>query len=329
MSIVTVTAADRAEFLNLVDAEIRPDHAKTNAWDDFPVILGASNSQWQLIYKTEDGTIAGCIACLIRDHQTSCGVIPVAGVGSVVTHPEFRGKGISTALQNEMMARLKGKNIPLGVLWTDQPEIYAGRGFKAAGWEIHASISELTIPDDLDSAFSIRAFEARDSEAVQNLFDDHPFRTLRETTDGSAYYTMPGTRGFVVVGAQDEILAAAFCGKGGDFPDYVTEFSGSAKLLPFLFQYLNGQGLASQVLLPPGSEDLVNTLVDLGSSWMTIPSGLWVVLDSEFLSTAVQKYGAEVPKTLDNPTAWLGSVNPQGMPSIGPVSLAIWGFDSV
>jgi len=329
MSIESITAADRAEFLNLVDAEIRPDRAKTNAWDDFPVILSASNSQWQLIYRTEDGTIAGCMACLIRDLQTSCGKIPVAGIGSVVTRPEFRGKGISTALQNEMLNRLRGKNIPLGVLWTDQPEIYAGRGFIAAGWEIHASVSELTIRNDLDSNFSIRPFSSEDTNRVQKLFDEHTLRTLRNPGDAEAYYCMPGTTGYVLCNRDKYIVAAVFCGKGGDFPNYITEFCGSAQLLPFLFKHVHHLDLANQVLIPPGNENLVNSLVDLGAGWMATPSGQWVILDPQVLGEIVRQSGETVPAETMNPKAWLGDVDSSGMPQTGPITAAIWGFDSV
>ena len=179
MPIVSVSPADRAGFLELVNAEIRPDRANTNAWDDFPVILGPQNSPWQLVFKMDDGTIAGCIACLIRTHKTSCGDIPIAGIGSVVTHPDFRGRGISSALQNEMLLRLKGKNVPLGVLWTDQPEIYAGRGFATAGWEIHASVSDLTITESMEASWNIRSYRPEDAPAVEFLFNQHPYRTFR------------------------------------------------------------------------------------------------------------------------------------------------------
>lgn len=329
MSIVTVTAADRAEFLNLVDAEIRPDRAKTNAWDDFPVILSASNSPWQLIFKAEDGTIAGCLACLIRNHQTSCGVLSVAGIGSVVTHPDFRGQGISTALQNELLKRLKGKNIPLGVLWTDQPEIYAGRGFSAAGWEIHASVAELAINETMSPAYRIIPYTSEIADDVQRMFDLHPLRTIRDPGDSSAYYSMPGTRGFVVVDKQNEVKAAAFCGKGGDFPDYVSEYSGDASLLPFLFQYLRDEGLANQVLLPPGSEELVNRLVDLGCSWMATPSGQWVILNPDVLGNSVVLSGGEIPADIYDAASWLGGIDATGQPLVGPLTTAIWGFDSV
>ncbi|MCP4293677.1 MAG: GNAT family N-acetyltransferase [bacterium] len=330
MPIVNVSPADRAGFLGLVNAEIRPDRAKTNAWDDFPVILQASNSDWQLVFKTEEGVIAGCIACLIREHTTSCGILSVAGVGSVVTHPDFRGKGISSALQSEMMMRLRRKNIPLGVLWTDQPEIYSGRGFKAAGWEIHASVTELTISEPLNDDFSIRPFQIDDTQTVEDLFNNHPYRTLRLAGNSKAYYEMPGTRGFVLTDLENKVVASVFCGKGGDFPQYITEFAGDFHLLLHLFKFVHEQDLADQVLIPAGCELLVNLLVDAGAGWMALNSGQWVVIDSASLLKIYLASGEnEPPENMEEPAQWLGMVGQDGQPYPGPVTLAVWGFDSV
>ena len=329
MPIVNVSPADRPRFLELVNAEIRPDRAKTTAWDDFPVILGPENSSWQLIFKTDDGIIAGCIAALIRLHKTSCGEIPIAGVGSVVTHKDFRGKGISSALQNEMLKRLKGQNIPLGVLWTDQPEIYSGRGFVPAGWEIHASVTDLAISEPLPEDFSIREFTPEDTLAVDSLFNHHILGTVREPGNSQEYYTMKGTRGFVLANQANEVMGSVFCGKGGDFPDYICEWAGDTSVLPHLFQYVHKLGLADQVLIPAGAEELVNALVDMGSGWVALPSGNWVVIDPITLVELVKDSVDEIPEDTADPVAWLGGVDPDGMPLMGALTTAVWGFDSV
>ena len=99
--------------------------------------------------------------------------------------------------------------------------------------------------------------------------------------------------------------------------------------MPHLFQYLKNKGLASQVLQPPGSEELVNRLVDLGCGWMATPSGQWVVLDSLRLGGLVGKSGAQVPTDKEDPASWLGTVDTTGQPLIGPITAAVWGFDSV
>jgi len=204
----------------------RPDSAKTTAGQDFPLILGPENSENQLVCVTEDGRMAGCIACLIREFTTSCGKVDVAGVGSVVTHPDFRGKGLSSALQNAILDLIKGKNVPLAVHWTDQPEIYAGRGFEPAGWEIHIDINDLAGSQPLPAGFQIREFQPENVSAVEALYHEHPFSTCRQPGDSQLLYTMAGTTGLVVVDSNDQVQASVFCGKGGDFPQYITEWSG-------------------------------------------------------------------------------------------------------
>lgn len=329
MKIARVDETERTEFLSLVNAEIRPGRANSTAWEDFPLILGPQNHEFQLVCRAPDGRIAGCIACLIRDLKTSCGVMPVAGVGSVVTHPDFRGKGVSTALQIELLDLIKGKNVPLAVLWTDQPEIYSGRGFAPAGWEIHAQLEGLCLPEGELSGLRVRDFSAADVSAVETLYLKHPFATLRQPGDSSALYTMPGTSGLVAVDKDDTVLAAVFCGKGADFPDYITEWDGPHDLVVKLCATARDRGLASQVLIPSGEESLVNSLVDHGASWFPLASGYWKILDIEALSEAVSHSGQALPANLDDPAGWLGSIDEQGHPLVGPLTLAVWGFDSV
>ena len=183
MQIASITPDRHAEFLELVDAEIRPDRAKTHAWEDFPLILSPQNANWTLVASAPDGTVLGGIACLIREMATSCGTVPVAGIGSVVTRVENRGQGLSTALQNALLERLRRKNVPLAVLWTDQPEIYAGRGFTVAGWEMHLDLGDANLVDPFPLGFGVREFQRADTVAVQRLYDHHLLRTLRHAGD--------------------------------------------------------------------------------------------------------------------------------------------------
>ena len=329
MQIVKVDETERAEFLSLVNAEIRPDRAKTTAWEDFPLMLGVENSDFQLVCRTPDGRLAGCIACLIRDYKTTCGIVPVAGVGSVVTHPDFRGKGLSSALQNEMLRLIKGKNVPLAVLWTDQPEIYSGRGFKIAGWEIHAQLEELRVLEPSNKPFRIRDFRESDSPAIEKLYGQHPLGTVRRPGDSKILYSMPGTVGLVAATEDDQVLAAVFCGKGADFPDYITEWDGPHDLVINLMAAARDRGLASKALLPPGEEGMVNALVDRGGSWFSLASGYWNLLNPDLLADVVARSGNPVPAKIDDPAAWLGCVDDEGQPLVGPLTVAVWGFDSV
>ncbi|PJA75332.1 hypothetical protein CO151_06890 [bacterium CG_4_9_14_3_um_filter_65_15] len=327
MQIDKPSAAEHAEFLRLVDAEIRPDRAKTHAWEDFPLILHDSNRDSVLIARDETGRIAGGIAGLIREFSSDYGPVAVAGIGSVVTHPDFRGRGISRRLQENLLAEFAPRSVPLAVLWTDQPEIYAGRGFHAAGWEFHLNIQDADLPTALGSEKRIRPLQGSDVGAVSRLYDQHPCRTLRRPGDAEALYMMPGTRGLVLEGAAG-VEAVVFCGKGADFPGYIGEWDGDASGVLMLLEHARRENLAHNILVPAGEEVFAETLVKSGAGWAVRTSGFWRVLDQAGLSrlcgVAVLSADEAHP-----PTYWLGDVNDQGGIRPGILKIGVWGFDSV
>ncbi|MGD9549162.1 MAG: GNAT family N-acetyltransferase [Candidatus Krumholzibacteriia bacterium] len=329
MHIDTPTPEEHAEYLALVNAEIRPHRADTTAREDFPVILHAANLDQTLIARSPEGALMGGIATLVRSFKTSCGPVPVAGIGSVVTAGPFRGLGVSAALQNALMDRLKGKNVPLAVLWTDRPEIYAGRGFVAAGWELHCDLRPARLQGGLPDGFTLRPFLGGDASTVASLYDDHPLSTVRRPGDADLLYGMPGTRGLVAAGPDGRAAAAVFVGKGADFPGYVLEWDGPARLVEPLVDAARNRLGATHILVPAGEDELARRLVDAGAGWGFVPSGCWAVLDGEELRNLVGgAAGGALPEGSD-PRPWLGTVGPEGQPLPGLLTLAVWGFDSV
>ncbi|MFT5232885.1 MAG: GNAT superfamily N-acetyltransferase [Candidatus Krumholzibacteriia bacterium] len=329
MNIASVKPANHAEFLALVDAEIRPDRAKSHAWDDFPLILSPQNAEWTLVATDSHGKVLAGIACLIRQHTTSCGNMPIAGIGSVVTHPDHRGKGLSTALQKALLEKLRGQNIPLAVLWTDQPEIYAGRGFAPAGWEFHINFKDAQWQDTAVPGFQKRLFKPSDADAAQKLFDLHALRTLREPGDADLLYNMPGTQGLVSVGPDDVPVAAIFASKGADFPDYILEWSGPVGLVIDLIAEAHRLSWANNILVPPSGDRLVTPMLGRGASVITHHSGHWAVLLPDPIGRYLQAAGIGAPHRRGDPQELLGTVDSNGNRSYGLVMAAIWGFDSV
>ena len=99
MQIAGLTDAQHAEYLALVNAEIRPSGPGTTALDDFPLALGRDNLAWMLAATDGQGRLAGGIATLVRTFTTSCGDIAIGAIGSVVTRADCRGQGLSARLQ--------------------------------------------------------------------------------------------------------------------------------------------------------------------------------------------------------------------------------------
>ncbi len=330
MQIASINETDHADFLALINAEIRPDRAKTNAWDDFPLILSLENREWCIGAYTSEGQLVAGLACLIRSFQTSCGPITMAGIGSVVTKGEFRGQGLSSALQIEMLSRLQRKNVPLAVLWTDKPEIYAGRGFTSAGYEFHLDFNGALISGDVAPGFRVESFQPQHISAVERLFLSHDYYCLRESGDSQQLYLMPGTSGFVLVDSANQVQAYVFCEKGGDFPSYVLEWGGRAELVLPLLHRVRSLGKATQVLVPAGAVDLAEYLIQAGSSWAATSSGYWNVVNIDALKAVLGSLCDSVSQEqLADPAFILGTVDTDGKLQAGLIELAIWGFDSV
>ncbi|MBD3221522.1 GNAT family N-acetyltransferase [bacterium] len=313
------------EFVAFLDAGMRPEGASTQVADDFPVILGADNLAGMIGIRGDAGWIAG-LAALTRTFTTTAGPVEVAGLGSVVTHPDHRGQGLSSRLQRAMVERLAAAGTPLAVLWTDQPEIYAGRGFQAAGWEFHLDLGPLASHGSWPPDAGYRPVDGAAAAAdLAALYDRHPLRTRRLAGDHAALYGMPGTTIRALV-RDGRIEAFACCGKGIDFPGYVAEWAGAAMdVLPLLGR-VAAEGLATRALVPAGNERFLERAVAAGAGFAVVPSGLWAVLRPDRLQALC---GPVDPGRERDATAWLGEVVAEGEVRPGRLQVAVWGLDSV
>ncbi len=332
MAIRRVEAGEHARFLDFLEAGMRPDGARTRVDEDFPVALGSGNLHGLFGLWDDDELLAG-LAVLVRDHATSAGTLAVAGLGSVVTRADRRGEGLSSRLQTAVLAELVRQQVPLAVLWTDRPDLYARRGFRPAGWEFHAEIAGVDLAGFLPPGATCRPYTPDDLAVVASLYDRHPWRTLRLPGDHARLYGMPGTRGLVLRDAHEQPFAYAFAGKGEDFPGYVAEWGGEPAAAAAVLGEVARRGWARRVLLPPGSEDLARLLDDRGAGLLAVAGGMWSVLDAGRLrrACASRDPGAQLPPPAreHDATAWLGDVDEAGDVRPGPLRIAIWGLDSV
>ncbi len=325
MAIRTVRSEEHAEFVAFSNAGMRPETASTRVEEDFPVAFSPGNLHGLWGERDEVGWVAG-LAVLTRTLATSSGEVRAAGIGSVVTRADRRGEGLSARLQAEVLARLAAMGVPLAVLWSDRPEIYAGRGFQPAGWEYHLDLADLRPTDLRTPPVEVRALRPEDFAAIGRLYGRHPLRTLREPGDDALLYGMPGTRGLVMAAGGD-VLAYAFCGKGEDFPGYVAEWGGEAPLALAVIAAVLRRGLAKRVLVPAGREDLLAAAAALGARYEIWPSGLWKVLRPDLLP--VGRAARPTGDTANDARTWLGRPGPDGLPVRGNLDVAIWGLDSV
>ena len=324
MSIRTIDRLEYPEFIAFLEAGMRPETAPTRAVDDFPIILGSDNLEGLWGLRDDQGWAAG-LSVLVRQFTTSAGTVAVAGIGSVVTRSDRRGEGLSSKLQNTLLEDLQARDVPLAVLWSDQPEVYAGRGFAPAGWEYHADLAEADLAGLVPPRVEVRPFRPDDTGAVAAIYRQHPLRTLRKPADQARLFGMPGTRGLVAESV-GEIVAYAFCGKGEDFPGYVAEWGGPVPMVAATLLAARDAGLASRVLIPAGSENLLTSLMTAGAGVSVVSCGLWAVLRPDLLAAVTGQNPAGDQQVA---AIWLGASGPDGAPVPGVFQLAVWGLDSV
>ena len=324
MEICPIGPGDHAEFVALLEAGMRPEPAPTRVADDFPLAVAADNRDGLWGIRDETGWIAG-LASLTREFATSVGPLPVATIGSVVTRPDRRGRGLSARLQDHALARFAARGVPLAVLWTDQPEIYAGRGFVPAGWEYHLVIDDLPVADLWPPGGELHVLSGAAAGELAALYRQHPLRTLRRPRDDARLYGMPGTalRGLRRDG---RLVAYACCGKGVDFPGYVAEWGGDTLAALALLARIGAGSLATRALVPCGREDLLEAAVACGAGFALAPSGLWAVIDADALTDAAGPVAAGRER---DAAAWLGEPRADGAVSEGRIEIAVWGLDSV
>ena len=125
------------------------------------------------------------------------------------------------------------------------------------------------------------------------------------------------------------VVASVFCGKGADFRDYVAEWTGRSDLVLGLLGLARARGLAGRnVLVPAGAEALAVRLDAAGARLRAVPSACWAWSARPGGRASSGLPAARDRGTGDRPADWLGGVGADGVVNPGPLTVAVWGFDS-
>lgn len=176
-------------------------------WNDLAVVESA-------------GRLVACAQVFRKQIRLAGSVIPLGGIGSVATHPEYRGRGLARDLLLEREQYLRDEGFPLGLLFTDIPEFYAKLGWVAL--PLRQFQLQFASPDaPVDSAFRIRDFAPADLDAIRALFEAYASRfegaIVRDATywNGQLRYAGNPSEDFRVVETRGQIAAYARCAPFG------------------------------------------------------------------------------------------------------------------
>ena len=286
----TARPEENGDFVAFVDACFgRPEGRSLRR--EFPTALAADNARHHF-----EGSVDGRRVCaataLVRPWMTTSGRIVVACVGCFATVPDHRGMGLSGRLQGVVLEHLRHEGVDWAALWTDRPEIYARRGFRPAGTEVHGRLDTVEWPRPA-AGDEVRPATPDDATAVAGLYYGHPLRAERTEADVAAYLD-PSTSRSWVLERGGEVVAYASLGKGDDFPGYVHDYGGAVEAVHVLW------GVA----------------VEAGAHAVLLPAGT----DAYRRGPAAAMPGSVVP------TAMVHAF--EGAPRPATTGFAVWGFDS-
>lgn len=179
---------------------------------------------------------------------THAGPTAVTLVGSVITHPEHRGRGLATRLMQAIIERARERGQDAVCLWSGTWGFYERLGFEPAGQQ-----AELVLgPARGSLAPGIRPAETRDVVALWELHAQKPLRVDRTLTDMALLLSIPHMR-VLVLERHGKAAAYACYGKGTDFPNWWHEQGGSDEDVATLIRGAMDVMAADEatVLLPP------------------------------------------------------------------------------
>lgn len=140
---------EQAGLVNALVTREFPYQGNHRYFDDFPVW---GSDRVVRLGAFSGSTLLSHAGYRLARMKTPAGTVPVALIGAVATDGAHRGKGLSTRLLNEVLARIDRSDAEWTLLWGSEHDFYARFGFRPEGRQCRALIADLSIsPKDLSA----------------------------------------------------------------------------------------------------------------------------------------------------------------------------------
>jgi predicted N-acetyltransferase YhbS len=117
-----------------------------------------------------DGRIVSHVRIFHRQMLVRGVALPVGGVGSVATHPDYRRHGFATALLQDAIERMEGAGYALSFLWTGLAPFYERLGWRVVPQPIYTAKPEEAARLSTASTVSVRPLTSADLPAVARIY---------------------------------------------------------------------------------------------------------------------------------------------------------------
>ena len=205
----------------MMTSVLRPDGDLTA---EYPLVFDEDGPGELYALLEGDRVLSACAA--IKRELVHPGGRTLAGfIGSVSTHPDARGRGLATRLLGEVEDALSERGCEHALLWADDPDFYARRGYSLDGAETDFLVDR--VPRELlEPGQSVRPLEAGDAARVHELYTWHGARVERSLLETRRLLACPRMRVLVATRA-GEIEAYVCFGRGADLGGVAHEWGGA------------------------------------------------------------------------------------------------------
>ena len=191
--------------------------------EEYPLVFEDRFSGSAISLEEGDQTVASCSILtrdfLIGNHKVKGGLI-----GSVVTHPDFRGQGHGTHMLIQAEATLQNQGCAFAILWAEDPNWYLKRGFGPMSAE-HTFLISRDVCEQLPVVNEARVMAPQDAQAIHACYAKHQVRVERTLEETKALLACPDML-VLVCERQGEVVAYACMGRGRDLQGAVHEWGG-------------------------------------------------------------------------------------------------------
>jgi len=255
---------------------------------------GALAGEYPTVFRTEGAgsfvTIEdegrALAACAILPRELLCGPVKlrVGLIGSVVTDPEYRRRGLGTQLMTAAESALAADGALVALLWADDAGFYTRRGWREVGVERDFIVG----PENLEAlplSTNVRRARAADAEAIHLHYLRHPQRVQRTLEETRELLNCPGMR--VLLEEIGGVVHSYAClGRGRDLANVVHEWGGDPRsvlaLLRAHLEHRMESGLEEALfVLTPGAHTALHGKLALAG----IPSSVGVLGLAKVLDT--------------------------------------------
>lgn len=280
----------------LMERCLRPGRVASLA-AEFPLIFDERFCGRVVAYE-EKGDVRSTCSMIVRDLLLQGARLRVGLLGSVATDGAWRGRGLATRVLDEAEGTLRREGCVAALLWADDPDFYAARGYRAIGWEVDFLVPAAALSEVKTDAV-VRALAPDDFAAVQRMYSLHAARVDRSPEETAALLNCPGMTTLVLQRDRD-VAAYACLGRGADFPNTVHEWGGDQNdVVALLAEHARRAQQAGHegplaLIAPPSASVLRERMQALGAEVVEGVLAMAKTLDGEALAELFDRFGGEL-----------------------------------